>query len=148
MGKSSKLYKKLVDDQKQALAVQAVNIGQRDYSMYAMFALPLGEVSLQDLLAEIDEEIVKMQNELISERDYQKLQNKFENRFVNSNSSVSGIAGSLATYYMLHGDINLINDQINIYRSITREDIQNVVKKYLNPNQRVELEYLPKTNDQ
>lgn len=147
-GKSSKLYKKLVDDQKQALAVQAVNIGQRDYSMYAMFALPLGEVSLQDLLAEIDEEIVKMQNELISERDYQKLQNKFENRFVNSNSSVSGIAGSLATYYMLHGDINLINDQINIYRSITREDIQNVVKKYLNPNQRVELEYLPKTNDQ
>ena len=147
-GKSSKLYKKLVDDQKQALAVQAVNIGQRDYSMYAMFALPLGEVSLQELLAEIDEEIMKMQNELISERDYQKLQNKFENRFVNSNSSVSGIAGSLATYYMLHGDINLINDQINIYRSITREDIQNVVKKYLNPNQRVELEYLPKTNDQ
>lgn len=147
-GKSSKLYKKLVDDQKQALAVQAVNIGQRDYSMYAMFALPLGDVSLQDLLTEMDEEIMKMQNELISERDYQKLQNKFENRFVNSNSSVSGIAGSLATYYMLHGDINLINDQINIYRSITREDIQNVVKKYLNPNQRVELEYLPKTNDQ
>jgi len=147
-GKSSKLYKKMVDEQKQALQVAAVNIPQKDYSMYALFALPLGEVSLDDLLAEMDEEIVKMQNELISERDYQKLQNKFENQFVNSNSSVQGIAGSLATYYMLYDDINLINNEINIYRSITREEIQNVVKKYLNPNQRVEIEYLPKTNDQ
>ncbi|MBT8266404.1 MAG: insulinase family protein [Bacteroidia bacterium] len=146
-GKSSKLYKKLVDDQKQALAVQAVNIAQRDYGVYAMFALPLGDVSLSVLLSEIDEEITKMQNELISERDYQKLQNKFENRFVNSNAGVQGIAGSLATYYMLHGDVNLINDQIKIYRSITREEIQSVVKKYLNPNQRVELEYLPKPSD-
>lgn len=146
-GKSSKLYKKLVDDQKQALAVQAVNIAQRDYGVYAMFALPLGDVSLSELLSEIDEEITKMQNELISERDYQKLQNKFENRFVNSNAGVQGIAGSLATYYMLHGDVNLINDQIKIYRSITREEIQAVVKKYLNPNQRVELEYLPKPSD-
>jgi predicted Zn-dependent peptidase len=147
-GKSSKLYKKIVDEQKQALQVAAVNIGQRDYGVYALFALPLGDVSLSDLLAEMDEEIVKMQNELISERDYQKLQNKFENRFVSSNSSVRGIAGSLATYYMLYDDINLINDEINIYRSITREEIQNVVKKYLNPNQRVELEYLPKKTDQ
>lgn len=146
-GKSSKLYKKLVDDQKQALAVQAVNIGQRDYSMMAMFALPLGEVSLNDLLSEMDEEIVKMQTELISERDFQKLQNKFENRFVNSNSSIQGVAGSLATYYMLHGDVNLINDQIDIYRSITREEIQEVSNKYLNPNQRVELEYLPTPNE-
>jgi predicted Zn-dependent peptidase len=116
--------------------------------MYAIYGLPLGETSLKDLLAEIDEEVVKLQTELISERDYQKLQNKFENRFVSSNSSVQGLAGSLATYYMLHNDINLINSQIDIYRSITREEIQNVVKKYLNPNQRVELEYLPKKDDQ
>ncbi|WP_353780103.1 insulinase family protein [Winogradskyella sp. 3972H.M.0a.05] len=147
-GKSSKLYKKLVDEQKQALAVQAVNLGQKDYGIYALFGIPLGDIALTDLLAEMDEEIAKMQNELISEKDYQKLQNKFENRFVNSNSSMQGIANSLARYYMLYGDVNLINDQINIYRSITREEIQAAVKKYLNPNQRVELEYLPKKDDQ
>ncbi|WP_299223276.1 pitrilysin family protein [uncultured Psychroserpens sp.] len=143
-GKSSKLYKKLVDDKKMALQAGAININQMDYSVYAVFGLPLGDTSLEDLLSEIDEEIVKMQDELISEKDFQKLQNKFENRFVNSNSSVQGIASSLATYYMLHDDINLINNQIDIYRSITRQEIQDVVKKYLNPNQRVELEYLPK----
>jgi predicted Zn-dependent peptidase len=147
-GKSSVLYKKLVDDQKQALAVQAVNISQEDYGTYALLALPLGEVPLTDLIKEIDEEIVKIQNELISENDYQKLQNQFENQFVNSNSSIEGIAGSLATYYMLYGDVNLINNEIDIYRSITREDIQAVAKKYLNPNQRLILDYLPKKDNQ
>lgn len=147
-GKSSVLYKKIVDEQKQALAVQAVNISQEDYGVYALFGLPLGEVTLETLLAEMDEEIVKIQTDLISERDYQKLQNQFENQFVNSNSSVSGIANSLARYYMLYGDVNLINNEIDIYRSITREDMRDVAKKYLNPNQRVVLEYLPKKNDQ
>ncbi|MEZ4801416.1 MAG: pitrilysin family protein [Gelidibacter sp.] len=146
-GKSSVLYKKLVDEKKMALAVQAVNISQEDYGTYALFALPLGDVKLETLLAEMDEEVVKIQNELISERDYQKLQNQFENQFVNSNSSVAGIAGSLATYFMLYDDVNLINNEIDIYRSITREEIQTVAKKYLNPNQRLELEYLPKKDD-
>ncbi|OIQ40920.1 MAG: peptidase M16 [Bacteroidetes bacterium MedPE-SWsnd-G1] len=148
VGKSSVLYKKLVDDQKQALAVQAVNLSQVDGGIYALFALPLGDNSLADVLNEIDEEILKLQNELISERDYQKLQNQFENQFVNSNSSVEGIANSLVDYYLLYGSANLINTEIDIYRSITREEIREVTKKYLNSNQRVEIEYLPKKNDQ
>ncbi|MEY8849581.1 M16 family metallopeptidase [Psychroserpens sp. XS_ASV72] len=147
-GKSSVLYKKLVDEQKQALQVAAVNIPQKDYNIFAMFALPLGDVTLDNLLSEMDEEIVKIQTELISERDHQKLINQFENQFVNSNSSVEGIASSLATYYLLYGDVNLINKEIDIYRSITREDIQSVAKKYLSPNQRVEIEYLPQKDEE
>ena len=147
-GKTSKLYKKLVDEKKMALQVGAFNSSQEDYGTYIIFGLPLGEVKLEELQKEIDEEIVKVQKELISERDYQKLQNKFENQFVNSNSSVSGIANSLARYYMLYGDISLINKEIDIYRSITREEIQAVAKKYLNTNQRLLLEYLPQEKDQ
>ena len=44
---------------------------------------------------------------------------------------------------MLYDDTNLINNEIDIYRSITREEIMQVANEYLNPNQRVELEYLP-----
>ncbi|MFV0540808.1 MAG: M16 family metallopeptidase [Aestuariibaculum sp.] len=143
-GKSSVLYKKLVDEQKQALQVMAVNISQEDYGIYAIFGLPMGDIPLTDLLSEIDEEILKVQNELISEKDYQKLQNKFENQFVNSNSNIEGIANSLARYYMLYGDTSLINKEIDIYRSITREEIRDAAKKYLNKNQRLVLEYLPK----
>jgi len=143
-GNSSRLYKKLVDDQKQALQVFAFNFGLEDYGTYLVGGLPLGENTLDDLVTEIDEEIERLQNELISEKDYQKLQNKFENRFVNSNSSIQGIANSLARNYMLYnGNTNLINTEIDIYRSITREEIQSVAKKYLNKNQRLILEYLP-----
>ncbi len=143
-GKSSKLYKKLVDEKKMALQVGAINLSEEDYGMYIIYGLPLGETKINDLMIQIDEEIVKIQNNLISEKNYQKLQNKFENQFVNSNSSVEGIANSLARYYMLYGDVNLINNEIKIYESITREEIQAVAKKYLNPNQRLILEYLPK----
>ncbi|RNC88009.1 MAG: insulinase family protein [Winogradskyella sp.] len=146
-GKSSVLYKKIVDEQKQALQVAAVNLGQVDHNIFALFALPQGDVSLDDLLGEMDEEIAKMQTDLISERDYQKLMNQFENQFVNSNSSVAGIASSLATYYLLYGDVNLINTQLDLYRSITREEIRDVAKKYLSPNQRVEIQYLPKKDE-
>ena len=80
---------------------------------------------------------------LISENDYQKSQNKFESSYVSSNASVEGIADNLATYYMLYGDINLINTEIEIYRSITREEIRETAKKYLNSNQRMILDYVP-----
>jgi predicted Zn-dependent peptidase len=146
-GPSSKLYKKLVDDKKMALQTGAFNIAQEDYSMYVVFGLPQGDNKLDDLVSEMDEEIVKIQSELISERDYQKLLNKFENGFVNSNASVEGIANSLARYHMLYGDTSLINNEIDIYRSISREEIQDVANKYLNPNQRLILEYLPESKE-
>ena len=37
--------------------------------------------------------------------------------------------------------------KLNIYKSITREEIRDVAKKYLNPNQRALLEYLPKKEE-
>jgi predicted Zn-dependent peptidase len=146
-GKSSKLYKKMVDEKKMALQVGAVNLSQEDYSMYFIYGLPQGENTLHSLIEEIDEEIAKIQHELISEKAYQKLQNKFENRFVNSNASIEGIANSLARFHVLYGDANLINTEIDIYRSITREEIKAVAKKYLNKKQRLVLEYLPKKDN-
>jgi zinc protease len=145
-GKTSKLYKKMVDDKKMALQVGAIDFSQEDYGTYILYGLPLGDVSLDDLVIEMDEEIAKLQSELISERDYQKIQNKFENNFVSSNSSIEGIANSLARYYMLYNDVNLINNEIDIYRSITREEIKMVANKYLNANQRLILEYLPESD--
>ncbi len=146
-GKSSRLYKKLVDEKKKALQIAAFNYSLEEYGAYIVLALPLGENTLHDLVVEMDEEIVKLQTELISEKELQKLRNKFENQFVNSNASIEGVASSLATYYMLYDDINLINTEIDIYNSITREEIREIAKKYLNPNQRLVLDYLPKKDN-
>lgn len=140
-GKSSKLYKKMVDEKKNALQVGAFNYSQEDYSMYFIYGLPLGDVTQENFISNFDEEITKLQTDLISESDFQKLQNKFENNYVNSNSSLEGVAENLASYYLLYGDINLINTEIDIYKSITREEIREIAKKYLNPNQRLVLKY-------
>ena len=146
-GKSSKLYKKIVDDKKMALQIGAFNYSQEDYSTYILYGLPMGSYTLADVLKEVDEEILKLQTELISEKDFQKLQNKIENQYVNQNTTVEGIAENLATYYMLYKDVNLINTEIDIYRSITREDLRNAAKKYLNPNQRLVLDYIPASDN-
>jgi predicted Zn-dependent peptidase len=142
-GKSSKLYKKIVDDKKMALQIGAFNYSQEDYGLYILYGLPQGETTTAGLLKEADEEIIKLQKDLISEKDFQKLQNKNESQFVNNNASIEGIASNLATYYMLYGDVNLINTEADIYRSITREEIREVAQKYLNPNQRLILDYVP-----
>ncbi|MDA0609048.1 MAG: pitrilysin family protein [Bacteroidetes bacterium] len=145
-GESSVLQKKLVDEKRMALQIFAFNYSLEDYGAYLLGGLPLGSNTMDDLVTEVDEEIEKLKTELISERDYQKLQNQFENSFVNSNSSVEGIANSLANNYMLFGKTDLINTEIDIYRSISREDIREVARKYLNADQRVELKYIPKQN--
>lgn len=140
-GKSSRLYKKMVDQDKTALQVGAFNYSQEHYGQYIIYGLPMGDNTKEDMLNAYDAEIKKLQTELISEREYQKLQNQFENRFVSSNASVEGIAHTLATNYLLYGDTSLTNKEIDIYRSITREEIREVAQKYLNPNQRVIIEY-------
>jgi predicted Zn-dependent peptidase len=145
-GQSSVLYKKLVDEKKMALQVFAGNNSQEDYGIYLIGGLPLGDTKLSDLTIEIDDEIEKLKSELISERDFEKIQNIFESQYVSSNSTIQGIANSLARYHVLYGDVNLINNEIDIYRSVTREEIQEVAKLYLNKNQRLELKYLPKNN--
>ena len=98
------------------------------------------EINSKDLTQED-----QVQIEEIIKKNYEnkELQNKFESNYVSNNASVEGIADNLATYYMLYGDINLINTEIDIYRSITREEIRDIAKKYLNANQRLILDYVP-----
>ena len=142
-GKSSPLQKKIVDEKKMALQLFAFNNSQEDYGMYIIAGLPMGETTREQLQKEIDAEIKILQTELISERDFQKLQNDFESRYVSQNDDLEGIAENLASYYLLYGDINLINKEIDIYRSITREEIREVAKKYLDSNARLLLDYVP-----
>ena len=99
-------------------------------------------VSLDKLEGDLQQDIEKVQTNLISEEDYQKILNGIENSFVASKSGVQNIAHALADAYMLGGDTNKINEELKIYQSVTREDIRNVAKKYLNKNQRVNNHYL------
>ena len=108
-----------------------------------MGALPMDGVSLETLAQEMDEEIERLQTELISEREYEKLQNQIEANFVSQLTSMESIALSLADNYTFFKDADIINKAIDIYKSISREDIRIAAQKYLDKNSRLELDYLP-----
>lgn len=144
-GQSSRMYKSLVDEQQKALQVVAIPFGSEDPGLYLTFGLANMGVSLEDLEAGMDAEINKVKNELISDKEFQKIRNQVENNIVSQNSTVSGVAENLANYHVYFGDANLVNTEIEKYMNVTREDIMEVAKKYLNKENRVVLYYLPES---
>lgn len=143
-GNSSRMFKKMVDDKKNSLQVGSFSYSLEDYGAYITYALPNNDTPLDTLLKDIDEEVVKLQNQLITAEEFTKLQNQFENDFVDKNNRMLGVAENLADGYTFYKNTNEINTELDELRKITRQDIMNVAKKYLNKNQRVVLYYLPK----
>jgi zinc protease len=143
-GSSSRMYKKMVDDKKNSLQIGSFSYSLEDYGAYFLYALPNNETPLDTLVNDMDEEIAKLQNELISEKEFVKLQNQFENQYVDKNNSMLGVAENLADGYTFYKNANAINTELEELRKITRQDIQAAAKKFLNKNQRVRLYYLPK----
>lgn len=144
-GGSSRLSTKMVDEKKTALQVAAFNYSLEDYGAYITLALPNNNTPLGDLLKDIDAEVLRLQTDLISESEYTKLQNQFENSYISANSRMIGVAENLASGYSFQDkNTNDINEELDVVKSITREEIRDISRKYLNKNQRVVLYYLPK----
>ena len=144
-GSSSRMYKKMVDEKQNSLQVGSFNYALEDYGAYITYALPSGPYPLDSLLKDMDDEIVKLQTSLISETEFTKIRNQYENSYIGKNAKMLGVAENLADGYIFHNkNTNQVNQELDEVRKVTRQDIQNVVKKYLNKNQRVVLYYLPK----
>ncbi len=144
-GESSRFSKEIKDKQQKVVAVGAFPFALEDPGLFLAFGIANMGVKPEDVEAAMDVEVAKVQEQLISEQEFQKLKNQIENEFVNQNSTVAGIAESLANYEMYFGDANLINTELERYNKVTREDIQKVAKKYLTKQNRVVLYYLPKS---
>lgn len=142
-GKSSRLYRTLVDEQQKAFQVANIPLDLEDPGLSINFGIANVGVNSADLEAAMDVEVEKIRTELITDEELQKLRNQVENNFVSSNTTMAGIASSLATYEMFFGDANLINTEIDRYMAVTKEDIRRVAKKYFHKGNRVVLHYLP-----
>ncbi|MCG8411620.1 MAG: insulinase family protein [Bacteroidales bacterium] len=143
-GESSRFYTQLVDKKQLAIQAQSFPLPYEDAGLALTFALPNMGVELQDLEAAMDAEIERVQNELISDKELQKLKNQFEANHVSSNANLDTRAYNLAINYLFHKDANLINTEIKEYLAVTKEDIMRVAKKYFRKDNRVVLYYLPK----
>jgi len=146
-GQSARVYKELVDKQQKAVYAGSVPLSLEDSGQFIVYAIANMGVPAEELEKSLQEQIDKVKNELISEREFQKLQNQIESRISNSNSTVAGLAGALPSYYVFYGNTNEINHELEKYMAVTREDIKNVADKYLKSNERVVLYYLPKSEE-
>lgn len=143
-GQSSRFYKRFVDGEKLGVAVNAFPYSLEDGGLFITLGIMNMGKDPETLLKGIDEEVAKASTELISEKEYEKVLNQLENDFIARNSSMAGIAESLADYSVYFGDPGLINNAIDKYRAVTREDLKRVAQTYLKQDSRVVLYYLPK----
>lgn len=146
-GESSRLKKELVDKQQVAYQANSFVYDLEDAGLFVAFGLCNGGIDAEKLESSIQTELDKVKNYLITEQEFQKIRNITENDFVINNSTVMGIANSLADYYMFYHDTNLINKEIYKYMNLTKEDIKRVADKYLTKDNRVVLYYLPKQSE-
>jgi len=54
-----------------------------------------------------------------------------------------GVAENLADAYTFYKNTNYVNEELSKVKSITREEIRDAAKKYLQPDSRLVLYYLP-----
>jgi predicted Zn-dependent peptidase len=142
-GESSRLNKQLVDEQQKSVGAGSFPLELEDpgaFMMYAIAAMNIDPAALENAMDAI---IKDVQTNLVSDKEFQRVQNQVENDFIGANNRVVGIAESLATYEMFFGDANLINTELERYRKVTKEDLRRAANLYLSKDKRVVLYYLP-----
>jgi predicted Zn-dependent peptidase len=143
-GSSSRINKTIVEKKQMANFAFSFNFGLEDAGMGIFAAIASNGISLDDLQKEFDQQIDLVKNELISQEEFEKVRNKFENDLVSSNATISGISENLADNYVYFKNANRVNSQLNDYMKVTREDIQRVAQKYFTQDARIILHYVPK----
>ena len=143
-GPSSRMNKTLVDQKQIALAALALPFFNEDAGLFINYAIGSMGVKPENLELAVDSVINGLKEGNISEKEFQKVSNQVEAAFVSSNSTMAGIAESLANYEVYFGDANLINTELEKYKKVTKQDLLNVANKYLNKDNRVVLYYVPK----
>lgn len=145
-GKTALLNKKLVEEKEMAVFAYGSPLLGEDPGLF-IFQVQAAKPSQQ--LKELEEELDKIIEEqikgiMVSEDDIKRLRNQLEISWASGNTRTAEIADNLCTYHMFYGDANLINTEIERYRSVTREKMLEVAKKYFNKDNRVVLYWIPR----
>ncbi len=142
-GTSSRLYQILVKEKQLFSNIDCYHFGTVDKGLFTIEGKLVKGVKMQDAEIAVNEIISKIQSELISDTELQKVKNKTESVIAFEDMSVMNRANSLAFYELL-GDANLMNIELLKYQEITSEEILSYSKEIFDPNNSNTLHYYSK----
>lgn len=142
-GNSSRLYKNLVQKEKLFTELDAYISGDYEPGLFLVSGKTSNGVSLETARKAIERELDRMTQERVSEYELEKVKNKGEANIEYSEMNYLTKATNLATNEILQ-DANLINSQIDLYRSVTSAQIQEVAKQIFRSENCSVLNYIAK----
>jgi len=136
-GRSSRLHKRLVKEGRMASDVYSFDApGYRYPNLLVIGAVPIAGHSLDDVQSVVLEELGKVVDEGVTERELQKAKNSRLADYWRELESNMGIARNLAFYQSVVGDWRYMLRYLDDVESITLDDIQAAAGKYLSPENR------------
>jgi len=146
-GKSARLVKRLVMEERIAQSVMAGQQGQALAGMFVVVATPKPGQTLERLGREIDEEIARLAREAPSAEEVERARNKVESAMVFGLEPVGGFGGRAATlnaYYWETGDPGFFPKDLARYLAVGPEDVRAAAARWLAGKPRVVLSVVPR----
>ena len=136
-GRTSRIYKDLIQDRQLAVSVYAgQGPGVRFPNLFSFNAMPRFPHTLEEVEKAILEHVEKAKAEPVTERELQKVKNNLEASYIRSMSNNFGIAMTLVRYQLLFGDWKLFKKYRELIAGVTAADIMDFAKTYLTPENR------------
>lgn len=131
-GDSSRLYAHLVKERRLLSSVNAYITGDLDPGLFVFTGQLLPGIAPEEAEAAFRTEIEELGRQGAEEREMQKVKNKFEANTLFGELNVMNKAMNLGFYEML-GDLDLVNREVDAYRSVTPEAIREFCGRTLRP---------------
>ena len=129
---SSRLYQSLVKEKKLFSNIDCYQYGSTDPGLLAIEGKLVKGVKMEDAEAAVTQELLRLQEEGITENELQKCKNKTESMMAFEDMSLMSRATSLAIYELL-GDADLMNTELDRYQRVTTEELKEESRKIFTP---------------
>jgi predicted Zn-dependent peptidase len=127
-GSSSRIFQRLVKEKQIFSNIECYQFGTIDNGLLAIEGKLVKGVKMKDAEDAVEEELKKISEEKIPEKELTKVKNKTESAIAFEDMSVMTRANNLAFYELL-GDAALFNSDREKYFAVTADDVMNYSKK-------------------
>lgn len=148
-GRTSRLYKSLIEEKQLALNAQGFSgfPGNKYPNLLLFYALTAPGHTVEEVAKALHTEIERLTNEPVSALELERAKNKAKADLLRSLNSNSGMASLLVEYQVKTGSWQNLFKQIESIEAVTAADIQRVAKKTFVPENRTTGRLLPTENN-